>query len=98
PPRPPPLPTRRSSDLRIDAANQLIEDVPPPRNTIELQRLAVSRLGKDVIDIEDASVAFDGHEVLSGVTWRLAPGERTGILGANRSEEHSLNSSHVSIS
>ena len=42
--------------FRIDAANQLIEDVPPVRNPIELQRLAVARLGKDVIDLETAGV------------------------------------------
>lgn len=38
--------------FRIDAANLLIEDVPPIRNPIELQRLAVARLGKDVVDLE----------------------------------------------
>lgn len=69
--------------FRIDAANQLIEDVPPARNPIELQRLAVARLGKDVVDIEEAGVSFGDHQVLRGVTWRIAPGERTGILGAN---------------
>src|SRR5699024_8460726 len=50
--------------FRIDAANQLIEDVPPVRDAIELQRLAVARLGKDVVDIENVSVSFDEHQVL----------------------------------
>ena len=39
--------------FRIDAANALIEDVPPPRDRLELQRFAAQRLGKDVIDVED---------------------------------------------
>src|SRR5690606_1194012 len=60
--------------FRIDAANQLIEDVPPVRNPLELQRLAVARLGKDVIDLESAGVAYGETEVLRDVTWRLAPG------------------------
>ncbi|WP_434081067.1 ABC-F family ATP-binding cassette domain-containing protein [Sanguibacter sp. Z1732] len=76
--------------FRIDAANQLIEDVPPARNPIELQRLAVARLGKDVVDIEDVSVSFGDHQVLRDITWRLAPGERTGILGANGAGKSTL--------
>ncbi|GAA4111019.1 ABC-F family ATP-binding cassette domain-containing protein [Enteractinococcus coprophilus] len=76
--------------FRIDAANQLIEDVPPVRNSIELKRLAVARLGKDVVDIEDASVSFGEREVLRNITWRIAPGERTGILGANGAGKSTL--------
>ena len=76
--------------FRIDAANQLIEDVPPVRNPIELQRLAVARLGKDVIDLEGAGVRYGDRDVLREVTWRIAPGERTGILGANGSGKSTL--------
>ncbi len=76
--------------FRIDAANQLIEDVPPVRNPIELQRLAVARLGKQVVDLEGAGVRYGDREVLREVTWRLAPGERTGILGANGSGKSTL--------
>ncbi|MBS1698407.1 MAG: ABC-F family ATP-binding cassette domain-containing protein [Actinobacteria bacterium] len=76
--------------FRIDAANQLIEDVPPVRNPIELQRLAVARLGKDVIDLEGAGARYGDREVLREVTWHIAPGERTGILGANGSGKSTL--------
>lgn len=78
------------SKFRIEAANQLIADVPPVRNPLELQRLAVARLGKDVIDLEDVSVAYGDKPVLRNVTWRIAPGERTGILGANGSGKSTL--------
>ncbi|MEU3846958.1 ABC-F family ATP-binding cassette domain-containing protein [Micrococcus terreus] len=81
--------------FRIEAANQLISDVPPPRNPLELKRLATARLGKDVIDVLDASVAFptpDGgsRTILKDVTWRIAPAERTGILGANGAGKSTL--------
>ena len=44
--------------FRIDAANALIADVPPVRNTVELKQMAVSRLGKDVVDLENVSVTL----------------------------------------
>src|SRR5690625_4810665 len=78
------------SKFRVAAATQLIEDVPPIRNPIELQRLATARLGKDVVDLLDVSVSYGENEVLHDVTWRLAPGERTGILGANGSGKSTL--------
>ncbi|GAB3044219.1 ABC-F family ATP-binding cassette domain-containing protein [Sediminivirga luteola] len=76
--------------FRIDAANQLISDVPPPRNPIELTRMATARLGKDVVDVLEASVAFGDREILKDVTWRIGPGERTGILGANGAGKSTL--------
>ena len=76
--------------FRIDAANALIADVPEIRNKTELQSLAVSRLGKDVVDLIDAGVAYDGKQVLREVEWRLAPGERTGVLGVNGSGKSTL--------
>lgn len=76
--------------FRVDAANQLIEDVPPVRDAIQLKRLAVARLGKDVVDIENVSVSFGDRQVLRNITWRLGPGERTGILGANGAGKSTL--------
>jgi ATPase subunit of ABC transporter with duplicated ATPase domains len=75
--------------FRIDAANQLIEDVPEIRDSLSLQRLAVSRLGKDVVDLLDVSVAFE-KPVLRDITWRIAPGERTGVLGVNGAGKSTL--------
>lgn len=69
--------------FRIDAANELIADVPQLRDRVALESLAVSRLGKQVVDLLDVSVAYGDREVLREIEWRIAPGERTGILGAN---------------
>lgn len=69
--------------FRMAAANALIADVPPLRDGIALKALAMERLGKRVVDLEDVGLLFSDVEILHSITWRLAPGERTGILGPN---------------
>ena len=69
--------------FRIDAASALIEDVPPPRDQLALTRFATQRLGKDVIDVEDADLRRGERQLLEHATWRLGPGDRVGIVGVN---------------
>ncbi|GAB2618920.1 ABC-F family ATP-binding cassette domain-containing protein [Pseudactinotalea suaedae] len=78
--------------FRIEAANQLIEDVPPLRDRVELSRMATARLGKDVVDLHEAGVTYKGAPapVLRDIEWRIAPGERTGIVGGNGSGKSTL--------
>ncbi len=76
--------------FRIEAANALIEDVPPPRDEVELVRFATTRLGKDVIDLHDASVLVGDRPLLDRVTWQLAPGQRTGVIGVNGAGKSTL--------
>ncbi|WP_216402647.1 ABC-F family ATP-binding cassette domain-containing protein [Arcanobacterium phocae] len=83
--------------FRIEAANELIANEPPPRDSIELAKMATSRLGKDVIDLIDVSFSYDSASdaddqkpVLDDVTLRLAPGERLGIVGGNGAGKSSL--------
>lgn len=76
--------------FRIEAATALIADVPPPRDRVELTRMATQRLGKDVVDLLDAGFAFGDSVILEDVEWRIAPGERTGILGRNGAGKSTL--------
>jgi len=76
--------------FRIDAANELIADEPAARDDVSLVRFAATRLGKDVVDLVEASVTLGGRLLLDHVTWRLAPGERVGIVGVNGSGKSTL--------
>ncbi|MFM2412246.1 MAG: hypothetical protein RLZZ587_579 [Actinomycetota bacterium] len=76
--------------FRIDAATELIADVPPPRDRIELAKMATQRLGKDVVDLIEVDFAIDGTTILEDIEWRIAPGERTGILGRNGAGKSTL--------
>ncbi len=70
--------------FRIDAALELIANEPPPRNSVELAKLATTRLGKDVLDMEDVSYSYpEGLVILDDLTFRMGPGDRVGFVGAN---------------
>jgi ATP-binding cassette subfamily F protein uup len=69
--------------FRIDAATELIEDEPPPRDRLALERFATQRLGKDVVDLEDVDLVRGDRTLLQHATWRLGPGDRVGIVGVN---------------
>ncbi|MCK0439753.1 ATP-binding cassette domain-containing protein [Gordonia alkaliphila] len=82
---------------RVEAAEKLISDVPPPRDSVSLSAFAKRRLGRVAIELEDAQVrapaAVDGAEgrvLLEDTTWRLAPGERIGLVGVNGSGKTTL--------
>ncbi|MFQ6171740.1 ABC-F family ATP-binding cassette domain-containing protein [Oryzobacter sp. R7] len=76
--------------FRIDAANALIADEPPARDDVELVGFATSRLGKDVVDLVDATLSIGDRILLDRFTWRLAPGERVGIVGVNGAGKSTL--------
>jgi ABC transport system ATP-binding/permease protein len=80
--------------FRVEAANALIAAEPPPRDSIELTRLATARLGKTVIELEDVSLSVPvpgaRRPLLEQVTWQLGPGDRVGIVGVNGSGKTSL--------
>jgi ATP-binding cassette subfamily F protein uup len=76
--------------FRIDAANTLIEDEPPPRDRFELQRFSTARLGKDVFDLHNVSVAAGDRMLLSDLSWSIGPGDRIGLVGVNGSGKTTL--------
>lgn len=78
--------------FRIEAARELIANDPPLRNPLELKRLAVSRLGKQVIEMKDVEFAYPGAPapVIDGIDWLIGPGDRYGILGGNGAGKSTL--------
>ena len=69
--------------FHVAAAQELIADVPPLRDELELKRMAMARLGKQVVDLEHVSVRFDDKTILDDVDWIIGPGDRYGIVGEN---------------
>lgn len=77
--------------FRVEAANDLIAGEPPPRNSVQLLQFATARLGKRVIDAINVSIGFgDSPLLLNKVTWRLAPGDRIGLVGVNGAGKSTL--------
>ncbi|MBZ6141933.1 MULTISPECIES: ABC-F family ATP-binding cassette domain-containing protein [Streptomyces] len=76
--------------FRVEAANELIADVPPPRDSSELMKFASSRLGKTVFDLEDVTVQAGPKVLLKHVTWQLGPGDRIALVGVNGAGKTSL--------
>ncbi|QYN23088.1 ABC-F family ATP-binding cassette domain-containing protein [Amycolatopsis sp. DSM 110486] len=85
-------PQARSSKprYRVEAAEALIADVPPLRDSVELMAFAKRRLGKTVLELEDVSFSVGDRTLLDHVTWRIGPGDRVGLVGVNGSGKTSL--------
>ena len=69
--------------FRIDAANTLIANEPPPRNEAELLNFAANRLGNTVYELHQASIKAGELQLLDQVYWNVGPGDRIGIVGVN---------------
>ena len=82
----------RSSKPRfhVETARALIAEEPPLRNTTELKRAAISRLGKKCVDVIGASFSYGQAKVLDNVTWMIGPGDRYGLMGANGAGKSTL--------
>ncbi|GAB3283831.1 ABC-F family ATP-binding cassette domain-containing protein [Parasphingorhabdus pacifica] len=76
--------------FRVEAAEALISDVPPPRDTVELVSFAKRRLGKTVLELEDVDLRVADRVLLENVTWRIGPGDRIGLVGVNGSGKTTL--------
>ncbi|PXY21282.1 ATP-binding cassette domain-containing protein [Prauserella muralis] len=76
--------------FRVEAAEALISDVPAPRDSVELLSFAKRRLGKTVLELEDASLSAGERTLLDHATWRLGPGDRIGLVGVNGSGKTTL--------
>ncbi|HYZ66424.1 MAG TPA: ABC-F family ATP-binding cassette domain-containing protein [Mycobacterium sp.] len=69
--------------FRIQAANALIANEPPPRDSLGLQRFATTRLGKDVFDLHRVLLKVGSHVILDRLDWSIGPGARIGLVGVN---------------
>jgi ATP-binding cassette subfamily F protein uup len=69
--------------FRVDAANELISNEPPPRDNVELLAFANARLGKTVFEFNDVDITVGQRLLLKHLTWNIGPGDRIGIAGVN---------------
>jgi ABC transport system ATP-binding/permease protein len=75
---------------RIEAAEALISDVPPPRDSVELLAFAKRRLGRTVLELEDVTLRVGDRTLVDRQTWLVGPGDRIGLVGVNGSGKTTL--------
>lgn len=76
--------------FHVETARALIAEDPPLRNSVELKRAAISRLGKQCVTVENVSFSYDDRKVIDDATWLIGPGDRYGLLGANGAGKSTL--------
>jgi len=69
--------------FRVDAANELISAEPAPRDSTELLKFALNRLGNTVFELHHAVIKAGDKELIDNLTWSVGPGDRIGIVGVN---------------
>ena len=69
--------------FRVDAANELISAEPAPRDSTELLKFALNRLGNTVFELHHAQIQAGEKELIHDLTWNIGPGDRIGIVGIN---------------
>ena len=76
--------------FHVETARALIAEEPPLRNSVELKRAAISRLGKQCVTVENVSFSYDDRKVIDDATWLIGSGDRYGLLGANGAGKSTL--------
>ena len=69
--------------FRVDAANELISAEPAPRDSTELLKFALNRLGNTVFELHHALIQAGDKKLIDNLTWNIGPGDRIGIVGVN---------------
>ncbi len=69
--------------FRVDAANELISAEPAPRDSTELLKFALNRLGNTVFELHHTMIKAGDKELIDNLTWNIGPGDRIGIVGVN---------------
>ncbi|EFH71596.1 ATP binding protein of ABC transporter [Gardnerella vaginalis 5-1] len=73
--------------FHVKQARELIADVPPLRDTLELKKMATSRLGKQVVDLIDVTQIFDNAQQLKNIDPDIAESASSSESNAEKSNK-----------
>lgn len=73
--------------FHVKQARELIADVPPLRDTLELKKMATSRLGKQVVDLIDVTQIFDNAQQLKNIDPNIVENASLGEDNAEKSNK-----------
>jgi len=68
----------------------LISAEPAPRDSTELLKFALNRLGNTVFELHHALIRAGDKKLIEDLTWNIGPGDRIGIVGVNGSGKTTL--------